>query len=134
MTFAGINYLAVVLAAVAGFFVGWPWYMAFGKYWAAALGKDPNKPPKPTPAPFIILIAAELVLAFVLAGLIGHMGEVTLKTGLISAAFAWAGFVLTTMVANHAFQGFGRNLTLVDGGHWLAVMLVMGAVIGTMGV
>ena len=27
MDFAGINYLAVVVAAVVSFFVGWPWYM-----------------------------------------------------------------------------------------------------------
>jgi len=26
-----VNYLAVVVAAVAGFLLGWGWYMAFGK-------------------------------------------------------------------------------------------------------
>ena len=136
MTFAGINYLAVLVAAVAGFFVGWPWYMVFGKVWARALGKDPDNPPKPAPRPFIILGIAKLVMAFVLAGVIGHLGknQVTLSNGLISGLFVWTGFVATTMAANHAFQGFGRALTLVDGGHWLLVLLVMGGVIGWFGV
>lgn len=136
MAFAGMNYPAILLAAAAGFLVGWPWYMLFGKSWARALGKDPDKPPKPSPRPFIILVVCELVMAFVLAGTIGHLGpgQVTLMNGVISGAFVWAGFVATSMAANHAFQGFGTRLTLIDGGHWLLVLLVMGAVIGVLGV
>ena len=39
MTFVGMNYLAVVVAALAGFGVGAVWYTAFGKAWLGALGK-----------------------------------------------------------------------------------------------
>ncbi|MGD9867842.1 MAG: DUF1761 domain-containing protein [Hyphomicrobiales bacterium] len=136
MAFAGMNYLAIVLAAAAGFLVGWPWYMAFAKSWTRALGKEPGKPAQPGYRPLAVLIVCELVMAFVLAGVIGHLGpgQVTVMNGILSGAFVWAGFVATTMAANHAFQGFGARLTLIDGGHWLLVLLVMGAVIGVMGV
>ena len=40
MTFAGINYLAVLIAAVAGWIVGAIWYMALAKPWMTALGTD----------------------------------------------------------------------------------------------
>ena len=136
MDFAGVNPVAVLVAAVAGFIVGWPWYMAFGKPWARALGKDPDNPPKPGPRPFVILALAELLMAFVLAGVIGHLGkeQVILRNGFISGLFIWGGFVVTTMGINHAFQGQKLALTLIDAGHFLVVLLVMGAIIGWFGV
>lgn len=135
MEFAGINYLAVVVAAVVSFFIGWPWYMTFGKTWARAVGKDPDNPPKPQPGPFIVLGVALLVMAFVLAGIIGHLGtdQVTIKNGIISGLFLWLGFVATTILVNYTFQGRRLVLSFIDGGHFLLVLVVMGAIIGWFG-
>jgi hypothetical protein len=68
------------------------------------------------------------------AGLMGPLGAVTVRGGAISGLFVWVGFVITPMGVNHAFSGSKPMLTLIDGGHWLAVLLVMGAVIGAFGV
>ena len=38
MMVAGVSYLAILAAAVAAWLAGAIWYMAFGKYWMAALG------------------------------------------------------------------------------------------------
>ena len=132
MTFAGINYLAVAIAAGAGFVFGALWYGLLGKQWIAALGWSEH--PKPTAGPFVIAFAAQLVMAWVLAGVVGHLGEVTLMTALISAALVWAGFVLTTQTVNHRFQSASWSLTVIDSGHWLGVLLVMGLVIGLFGI
>ena len=88
-----------------------------------------------SPAPFIIAFIAQLVMAWVLAGVIGHLGpdEVTFRSGVISGAFIWLGFVITTLTVNQAFQGAKRELTLIDGGHWLGVLLLQGSVIGLVG-
>ncbi|MGI9384398.1 MAG: DUF1761 domain-containing protein [Methyloligellaceae bacterium] len=133
MAFAGINYLAVVIAAVAGFMVGWGWYMALGKPWMEALGKTKDDL-KPSPLPFILAFVAQVVMAYMLAGVIGHLGDVTIVRGIITGFFVWLGFVITTMVVNHGFQGAKPILTAIDGGHWLAVLVVMGAIIGGFGV
>jgi len=133
MEFAGTNYLAVVVAAAAGFITGGFWYGVLGNAWAQAQGKTKDDF-KPSPKPFIIAIISQLVMAYVLSGLIGHLGDVTLTRGIISSLFVWAGFVITTLATNHAFQHAKPSLTLIDGGHWLAVLLVMGAVIGAFGV
>ncbi|HZP08043.1 DUF1761 domain-containing protein [Methyloceanibacter sp.] len=133
MTFAGVNYIAVVIAALAGFGTGAVWYMMLGRFWLAAVGKKKEDMER-TPTPFLISIVANLVMAIMLAGVIGHLGEVNVKTGVISGALIWLGFVITTMGVNHAFEGAKTSLTLIDGGHWLAVLLVMGAVIGAFGV
>ena len=132
MAFAGISYLAVLVAAVAGFAFGALWYTAFGKRWMAALGM--TEPPRPTPAPFVIALLCQLFMAWMLAGVIGHLGEITPLRSLLTAAFVWAGFVLTTMMVNHRFQARRWSLTLIDGTHWLGVLLVMGLVIGLFGV
>jgi hypothetical protein len=58
---------------------------------------------------------------------------VTLRNGIISAAFVWFGFVLTTMTVNYSVSGRDRRLLLIDLGNWLIVLLVIGAVIGAIG-
>ena len=141
MAFAGISPIAILTAAIAGWLTGAVWYGVLGKPWLAALGKTEEdiKKNQGTPAfyvPFMLAFVAAVVMAWVLAGMIGHLGpgQVTLRNGMISAAFAWAGFVATTILVNNAFGGRKFMLTLIDSGHWLAALLVMGAVIGFWGV
>lgn len=135
VSFAGLNPWAVVLAAVVSFIFGGVWYGVLGKAWMAAANLQAGDI-RARAVPFIVAFVALLVMAWVLAGVIGHLGEgrVTLSNGVIAGAFAWAGFVLTTLVVNHAFQGVKPALTLIDGGHWLGVLLLQGAVIGLLGV
>jgi hypothetical protein len=139
MTFAGINHLAVVIAAVVAWLAGAGWYMALANSWTAALGMTPQQmeEAKKRPGanlPFIYSLVAELIMAWVLAGIIGHLGTPTLRSGVISAAFCWVGFVITTLVTNYSFGMRSWRLIVIDGGHWLLVLLVMGAILGAMGV
>jgi hypothetical protein len=136
MAFAGISYLGVIVAAIAAFVFGAVWYGALGKVWMAAQGKTgPQLKTSQMPiGPMITSFIGLLVMAWVLAGLIGHLGAVSVRDGVISGAFCWLGFVITTLVVNHAFQGQKRVLTVIDGGHWLGVLLIQGAVIGAVGV
>ncbi|MCB1473200.1 MAG: DUF1761 domain-containing protein [Rhodobiaceae bacterium] len=129
MAFSGMNYLAVLVAAAAGFATGAVWYGLFGRRWAAALGKVPEDM-KPTAFPFIVAFAAEILMAFILAGLIGHIGTANVFNGAVSGLLVWAGFVATTVSVNNAYQNTPVALPLIDAGHWLAVLVVMGLVIG----
>jgi len=145
MSFAGMNYLAVVIAAVAAWLAGAVWYGVLAKPWVAAQGKSMEEfqaqraAMRGSPmayAPFIIAFVAELVMAWALAGVIGHLGigQVTLRNGVISALFLWLGFVLTTLAVNYAFAARGVKLAAIDAGHWLLVLLIQGVIIGAMGV
>jgi hypothetical protein len=82
-------------------------------------------------APFVLSFVAEFVMAWMLWGIMLHTGAFTLRGGLISGALIWFGFVLTTIAVNYAFSGRKPMLTLIDAGHWLAVLLIMGAIIGS---
>ena len=141
MTFAGINYLAVFIAGLAAFGFGAVFYITLSRPWMNAMGWSAEQRAahakgevNPGKAPFIISIVANVIMAWVLAGLIGHMGEITVRSGLISAAFAWLGFVVTTLAVNYGFGARKPMLTVIDGGHWLGVLLIMGAVIGAFGI
>ncbi len=124
--------------AAASFLFGAAWYGALARPWMAAVGKTEaeTKASGQSPALYLVAMVAQLVMAWVLAGMIGHLGpgRVTFLNGLISGAFAWLGFVATTLAVNHGFQGVRRSLTLIDGAHWLGVLLIQGAIIGAMGV
>lgn len=132
-----MNWLAILIATVAGFAFGAAYYMSLSKPWLAAIGKTKEQiaaEGKGSPLPFIVSIVALAVMAVVLAGTIGHIGPVTLKNGVVSALFIWVGFVITTMAVNNAFGQRKASLTIIDGIHWLGVLVIQGAVIGAMGV
>lgn len=132
MEIGGIDAVAVVAAAVAGFGFGALWYMALAKPWMAALGKA-EADARPTPALFAVTFAGQLVMAAVLAAAIAATGAEGAAGGVAVGALAWLGFAATTMVINHGYQGQDRALTLIDGGHWLGVLALQGAVIGLIG-
>jgi len=139
MNFAGFNYLSVLVAAVAAFAFGAVYYMTLAGPWLAALGKTKAElmgpSGKPPAAPYIVAAIALIVMAWILAGVMGHLGpgQVTLKNGVISAGFLWLGFVVTTMAVNNAYGGRKTMLTVIDSVHWLGALLIEGAVIGAMG-
>jgi hypothetical protein len=142
MTFAGINHLAILLAAVVAWLGGAVYYTVLAKPWIAAQGKTVDQHKAELNAktgvarftPFILAFVAELVIAWVLAGMVGHLGTVTVRSAVIAGLFVWAGFAVTTMLVNNAFAGRRYALTLIDAGHWLLVVVLMGLVIGWMGV
>jgi hypothetical protein len=125
------NYWAVIIAAIVGYAAGAAWYMSLSKPWIAAQGfSHESLRANRSAVPFIVTFAANLVMAFMLAGVIGHLGPVTLRSGVIAAALLWIGFVATTMSANYSFSRRPFKLLAIDSGHWLLVLMLQGAVIG----
>lgn len=145
MSFTGVSYLAIVVAAIAAWLAGAGYYNLLATPWVAAQGrtmeefKRQAEASKGTPAaflPYILALLAELMMAWVLAGLLAHLGpdQVTIWNGIISAIFVWLGFVITTLAVNNMFGMRRPMLTIIDGGHWLLVLVLMGAIIGAFGV
>lgn len=139
MDFSSINYLSVGMATLAGYVVGAIYYTVLGKAWAKAAKLDPAAT-KMRYSPFIISFVAEFVLAVVLYMVLDDITfagtfseDFDLKASLAWAVILWSGFVAVPLVVNHRYQGSGWALTVIDGIHWLLVLVVMGAVIGWFG-
>jgi uncharacterized protein DUF1761 len=132
------QYLGILVAAVAAFAFGALWYgLLFGKQWMAARGlseAEAKARTGPSARPFIITFLAHLVMAVMLSGILVHLAlggtAMSARTGAISGFLLWLGFVITTMAVNHAFQGERPALTLIDGAHWLGVLLIQGVILG----
>lgn len=138
MDFSHVNYVAVMLAAAASFIFGGVWYGIFSRQWMDATGltaEDIKPGTGPVIAPYVNAFLAELVMAVMLAGLLLTLGggHTNAKAGLLTGVLVWLGFIMSALVVNHSFQGAPKTLTLIDGGHWLGVLLVQGAVLGWMG-
>jgi hypothetical protein len=139
MTFAGMNYWAVLMAAVAAWMLGALWYSLLSTPWMAAAGvtkasMEENARSIRGFLPFIVAFVAALVMAWVLAGIMGHLGQLTIKSGVISGAFCWLGFTIPAVVVNYTFARRRPLLVVIDGGYWLAALVVMGAIIGGLGI
>jgi hypothetical protein len=104
----------------------------------AALGKTPQEmedcKTQPMPfLPFIYAFVGAVIMAWVLAGLLGHLGRVTIRGGVISGLFCWLGFVFAPMLVNYSFAMRKPMLLVIDSGYWLLVLALMGAIIGAIG-
>ena len=138
MGLGSLNYLAIMAAAVVSFVFGGVWYNMFSKQWMEAVGMPPERvKERGGVGLYVLAFVAQLVMAWMLAGILLHLARgglpPTLWNGIVSGAFIWLGFVITTMVVNNGFAGRDARLLLIDGGHWLIVLLLMGAIIGGMG-
>jgi|SRR6185312_13233494 len=142
MGFANVNILSIVVAAAAAWIFGGIYYTALSRQWIAAQGKtleqckaeQAGKSGLAKTAPFIIVFVSEVIMAWVLYGILFHLNMFTLRGGVISAAFCWLGFVVTTVASNNAFGARRPMLTVIDSIAWLVAMLLMGAIIGAWGV
>ena len=137
MSFGSLNYWPILIAAVASFAFGAVWYTTLSRQWLAARGRTEAQVKGETgrsPVPFIVSFVALLIMAWMFAGILLHLARggtvMSVRSGLIAGFFLWLGFVITTLAVNHAFQGERRALTLIDGGHWLGVLLIQGAILG----
>jgi hypothetical protein len=135
MIFYGINSLGVVLATIASMALGAAWYMGLAKPWMHALGKSEAEiRAGDRVSPFVWAAIAQLVMACFIARLTPLiMGDLTWQSGMLTGVCIWGGFIVTSMVINHRYQGQKWSLTFIDAGYLLGVVLVQGAVLGVAG-
>ncbi|AEQ53217.1 hypothetical protein KKY_3228 [Pelagibacterium halotolerans B2] len=132
-----MNWLAVLLAMIASMALGAAWYMILSKQWIAATGKTTEEIMAGSggqATPFIWGAAMQLVMAYFLALLTpAIMGDVTIASTVTVGIHVWAGFMVTSMILNHRYQGASWSLAVIDGGYLLGVMIVQGVVMGLLG-
>lgn len=131
MNFA-VNYLAVLVAAVAGVAINALWYTTLFKSQIDALRKgDPTIAGRdPAPPMYAVAIAGQLLMAIVLAVILRTTGIFGLVGGMIVGFLLWLGFTVTAMAQVQVFGYRQRGFIIIDGGVWLVNALVMGAILG----
>lgn len=136
-----LHALAIVVAAVAAWIFGAVYYGVLGRKWIEAQGKtieqckaeNAGKSTAAKAMPFVLSFVAELLMASTLSGIMFHIGIYTVRAGAFSGFMCWLGFVLTTVAVNNAYTFRKVTLTAIDSGHWLGVLVIIGAILGWFG-
>lgn len=135
-----INYLAVVLGAVAFFAVGALWYGAlFGKAWQREVGMGPAeveavkaKGGGHMAKIMGLCFVAELVIAWMLGHLISRTSAAPHVVLMFAGGFG-AGIMSPAIAINYLYQNRSLKLFLIDAGHFIVGMLAMGAMFVALG-
>jgi hypothetical protein len=131
-----INIWAILASAVASIVIGSIWFgPLFRKQFMEASGMDKMTPEQrsaaggPMTTTYIVQLVASIVMFYVLARLVADTGEMTLSGGLMTAFWAWLGFVVPTQLG-YALWGGSMKMFWLTAGNMLITLLAAGAIIG----
>jgi hypothetical protein len=125
-----VNYLAVLVAGVAVFVLGWLWYspLLFFKPWMRLRGMDPVAAMSGAKMPAGKLLV-ELVRCLVLAYVIAHFVDRLRVTSWIGAVhfglFVWIGFPVILLTGSVLWENISWKVAAIHAGDWLVKMLVI---------
>jgi hypothetical protein len=132
-----LNWLAIIIAVVANFILGFLWYTPlFGKAWAKEMGIDTTqKPPSGALAKgMVFMVIGNFLMAYVFAHNI-YVWNVVAPMSPPSAAwsaafFTWLGFYFPVDLGSVAWENKSWKLFFINTGYHL-VMLLVAAIILT---
>jgi hypothetical protein len=125
----GVNYLAVIVATIAAFVIGFVWFgLLFQRQWGAAHNLT-REQMRPQGASAVIAIVAPLINAWVLAVLSLNLGAKSLGDAVALGVLVWLGFFATQQAATTAFQRRSWNIFGIDTVHALIVQVVVAAIV-----
>lgn len=129
----GVNYLAVLVAAVASFLFGWLWHgMLFQKQWMKLSGltfKSMKKMHLSPLASMSLGFVIQLVMTYVLAVFISAFSISSLYAGVQLAFWLWLGFVMPLTAGVWVWEGKPFMLFILNTAYWLLAMFIMVSVL-----
>lgn len=129
-----INYLAVLVAAVASMVVGFLWYgPLFGKQWMALMKFDDRKlkqaKQKGMGKTYFLAFLTTLVMSYVLAHFVDYVEAKTMMDGIVLAFWLWLGFFATMQFSSVLWEGKPVRLYLINTLHYLVSLIVMASIL-----
>lgn len=126
----GINWIAVVIAAVVVFLLGYVWYaVLFTAPWTAALVGATLAPALTPGAAMAVGFVNILLITIGLAWLLNRLGARRLDAAVGVSLAVWLFFNFTTMAVDYIYVGLSRDLVLINMGYQLVSYLVTGVIL-----
>jgi hypothetical protein len=133
-----INYLAVVVAAVAAYVLGALWHgPLFGKQYIKLAGWPPEKvaamKTQNMAQSYGLMLVTQLIMAYVLAHMIvfasDYTGTFGYQAGLMAGFWSWLGFIATTMLGGVLWENKSWGMYCFNITYQLAAILLMGVIL-----
>lgn len=133
--FSDISLWAVLVAALLPFAVGFLWYGPLaGKAWQKEIGlSDKDLKNANMPMTFGLTFLANLVLVYVLAGLLNYnASELTASEGAKAGLLIGVAFQAMMLATQYLFAQKSLRLWLIDAGYTVLNTTIAGAILGAM--
>lgn len=133
VSFAGVNWLAVVVGTVVSMALGALWYgPLFGSMWMRMIGKRAEEIESDPMAYLKTAIAAFVAMLF-LNVVVSSFGAATFVNGLIAGALTFVGVGATQTFVYTTFEGPKEGVWLLFCAYQIIVFSVMGGVFAIWG-
>ncbi len=129
-----INYIAVFLAALSAFVLGYVWYsVVFAKPWQKLIGMHKEGGAARPPQMWKLLVGSAIIqicMALNLAAFLGRNADWTfgLFAG-VAVGFGWVGLAFGL---SYLFEGRPFKLWLINAGYNTVSFVLMGVILGAM--
>jgi|SRR6267143_4986394 len=125
-----VNYLAVLVAAIIVFVLGWLWYspLLFYKPWMRARGMDPAAAMAGAKMPagkLVIELVRCFVLAYIIARFVALLGIGSWMGAVHFGVMLWIGFPVILLTGSVLWENTPVKVAAIHAGDWLVKLLVI---------
>ena len=128
------NLAAVVVSAVVYFVLQGIWFTVFKDAWAVGsrltAAEIADAQAHPRPGPYVVALLCNLIVAYVLAKLIGAARETTALGGARVGVVVGFGIAFTALITEFVFEMKPLGFMLISAGIAVIGGMVMGAILG----
>lgn len=129
-----IDFITVIVAAIAAFVVGMIWYSPalFGKKYMKMMGvseKDMAKGKDKMMGVMAQTLVVNFVMAYVLAHVLAFATATTLMDAIQGAIWMWLGFIATSTYIAVLYEKKSMDWWVMTAGHYLFSMIAMAIVL-----
>lgn len=125
-----INYWAVLVAALAYWFLGAIWFTAlFGKAWMAASGTATEDIKKGAGLAYLGSFFMMFILGIVMSYWVDYYGAADFTSGAKAGFWVWLGFVVTTGIINGLIERTKPMLCVINNGYHLVGCVITGIIL-----
>ena len=128
-----LNWVAILVAAIASFLFEALWFSVFMSQWLAGIGRTMEWLTSSGMSPAIqygVAILCSVTTATVLTICIQASGEQTALRGIICGAVIWFGFVATSWAKEYIFEVRTLQIFAINAGYSLFDLMLIGAIVG----
>ena len=128
-----LNWVAILVAAIASFLFEALWFSVFMKEWLAGIGRTMEWLTTSGLNPAIqyaVAILCSVIVATVLSICIQASGEQNARRGVVVAAVLWFGFIATSWAKEYIFEVRTLQIYAINAGYALFDLMLIGAIVG----